>query len=782
MEFLLKGIKKASLILSGIILTVLVTVLLLVSPIAKYLIEKYDVKYSGREIKLNRVYINLFTGYIHFAGLKIHEAGSDSIFFSADEVNANVEMHKLFSKVCEFSEVVLVKPVGIISQNKSAFNFDDLIRRFTPTETHAKKNNDRFRVNILNIKIDRGVVCYYERSIPVAYSLKEINIESAGKVWNSDTMEAKFSWLSGIGSGTMKGNIMMNVKSLDYAFSVLASKFDLSILEQYLKDISANGSLRANFDADIKALGNFANAENIDAKGFMTFNDFHFGKNKVEDYASFKKFTVAAKELSPKNKKYAFDSLSLLEPYFKYELYDHLDNLQNMFGKKGEKVTEANAQPVNTNFLFQIAGYVKSLAKNFFKSSYKVNRLAIYKADMHYVDYTLNEKFEVSATPLYVFADSIEHGDKWVDLTFRTNLKPYGTISLDLSINPKDSSDFTIKYHLQQLPVAMFNPYLLTYTSFPMDRGTMELQGSWHVNNGIIQSNNHLTVLDPRINNKQKRKGARWVPLRLAMFFIREQGNVIDYEIPITGNLKNPKFKLNDVFLDALTNLFIKPVTIPYRTEIRNKETEIERSFSLDWEMRKNTLQPHQDKFVKKLMRYLNDYPERSISITPIQYTEKEKEYILLFEAKKLFYMQHNNLKNQLLTENDTITIAKIPTKDSLFVHYLNKHVGKEELFTVQDKCRKLVGPNRVALLFERLCMERKKSFMSAFKEKEISGRVKFKPGINSVPYNGFSYYKIEYRGEWPEDLQQAYNDMAYLNNESPRSKFQRDRKTIPHQ
>ena len=56
-------------------------------------------------------------------------------------------------------------------------------------------------------------------------------------------------------------------------------------------------------------------------------------------------------------------------------------------------------------------------------------------------------------------------------------IKPYGNISVALSINPKDSSDFDLQYHFQKLPVAMFNPYIISSTSFPLDRGTLEFKG-----------------------------------------------------------------------------------------------------------------------------------------------------------------------------------------------------------------------------------------------------------------------------------------------------------------
>ena len=89
--------KTLIIVISAIIVTVTV-VILLISPIAKYLLEKYDEKYTGRQIKMGWAYVNPFTGYIHFSNLKIYELKSDSVFFSANGVSANIALLKLFSK------------------------------------------------------------------------------------------------------------------------------------------------------------------------------------------------------------------------------------------------------------------------------------------------------------------------------------------------------------------------------------------------------------------------------------------------------------------------------------------------------------------------------------------------------------------------------------------------------------------------------------------------------------------------------------------------------------
>ncbi len=775
MAFLNTRFKKIIFWLTTIIIAFVVVVIIFISPIAKYVIEKYDVKFSGREVTMDWIYVNPFTGYVHINDLKIFENQSDSVFFSADGVSANMEMHKLLSKTYEISNVTLDKPIGHIIQSKSLLNFTDLIERFSPKDSLPKKKKEPVHFNILDIKINDGVFYYQEKNIPVNYFVKQVNIETSGKMWNSDTLAVKFALVSGIGTGDIKGNTTINIVSLDYRVKALINKFDLSILEQYLKDIANGGSLRANLDADINATGNFKKSEQLNAKGLIAINDFHFGKTKTEDFAAFKKFTVSIKQLSPVNKKYMFDSVSLLEPYALYERYDHLDNIQNMFGKKGGKVKEAKASHEDVNILFQIADYVKLLAKNFFRSNYKIQRLGIYNANFKYSDFAINEKFTASASPLTLVADSIDRTNKnWVNLTLRTKIKPYGDVSLDLSINPQDSSDFKLKYYLDKLPVSMFNPYLITYTSFPLDRGTVEIKGNWDVNNGFITSNNHLLVIDPRINNKQKRNGAKWIPMRFIMFFVRERGNVIDYQIPITGNLNDPKFKFKDVILDVVKNIIVKPATTPYRIEVKNIETEIEKSMIVRWDMNRSYLPESQANFMENIVDYLKENPDFKISVNSIWYTEKEKEYIGFFEAKKRFYLSYTQKNTDILSADDTVAIDRISVKDSTFIHYLDKKLGKQELYTVQDKCAKLIGQDKINAKYNTLIKDRRKVFLSYFKEGGVENRVKMLENIDKVPYNGFSIYKISYKGNIPEELAEDYDRINELNNESPRDKFKK--------
>jgi Domain of Unknown Function (DUF748) len=768
---------KPLLIFISVIIIIVIIVIVFISPITKYLVEKYDVEYMGREITMDYAYVNPFTGYIHFNDLKVFELESDSVFFSANGVSANIAMLKLFSKTYEVSSFILDKPRSTVIQNESDFNFTDLIKKFSSTEP-VDTTKQPVHFNILNININDGEFYYIEKQTPINYFIKEVNFKSSGKRWDVDTIAGNYSLLSGLGSGSIKGDFTINVNTKDYRQAIVIEKFDLNIIAQYLKDLTNYGSFSAILDADVKANGNFKKTEAITASGLIAISDFHFGKNPKEDFASFDKLVLAIEELSPVvNKKFFYDSIVLNRPYFKYEKYDYLDNLQTMFGKDGKNIDAAQADSAKFNLIIEIAENIKLISKNFFKTHYKIDKFAITDANIIYNDFSTSEKFSLALNPMTFYADSIDKTRQRIEVFLKSGIKPYGDAKVTVSINPKDSSDFDMNYHFQKIPIAMFNPYVISQTSFPLDRGTVEFKGEWNVRNGNIKSDNHLTVIDPRVTKRIKNKDTKWIPVPLLMAFVRERGNVIDYQIPVTGNLNDPNFHLRDVIFDVLENIFVKPPTTPYRVEVKNVEREIEKSLSLKWEMRGTSLTRLQNKFVERMADFLSENKEASIEVSPQHFAVKEKEYILFFEAKKKYYLAVNNIDAKSYCEQDSLKIDKMSVKDSAFVRYVNKQINETMLFTIQEKCSRLIGEEIVNSKFEQLKKNRENIFLAYFKKEEVENRIKISEGEKIIPYNGFSFYKITYKGEFPEPLIEAYQKINDFNDKAPRKKYKDKRK-----
>ena len=757
-----KGIKRTIFITLGILIAIPVLVIVFASPISKYLLEKYSVKWTGRQIRTEWIYINPFTGHVNFSKLKIYEANSDSIFLSAENLTVNIAVRKLFHKEYEITSVTLDRPKGYaIFVNGKQFNFHDVVEHFESHPPPAPPMpgdtvKHPLHLNILNINIVDGVFGLRDSVADINYFIKKANFNSHGKRWDNDTMDIKFSFVAGMGTGDVNAELKLNCHTLDYSYYLITHKLSMTIIQQYLNSIINYGTFTATIDADIKATGNFTDADSLDAKGRVVLNDFHFGKTPGDDYLSFDKFVLAVNRVNPEAKLYLLDSVTFTHPYFKFEQYDHLDNLENIFGRKGSNVVAAKDNDSQFNLLIVFARYIIALSHNFFKSDYVVNHAALYRGDLQFNDFTKGEEFSLSANPLTIIADSVNKNKGNVKIHIKTGVKPYGSATIYASINPRDSDSFDLDYTLNNVPVSVFNPYLISYTSFPFDRGTLHIDGKWMVRKGIIQSTNHLVVTDPQVGSRNKNTNNHWAPLGFLTDLVRDRHRMIDYYIPVTGNLKKPNYHLGSVVWGVIKNLLVKPPTLPFDEKAKEELKENDESLALEWEVNKTELQSKEEKFIKKVAKFLAKNPEASITVNPEEYEMREKEHIAFFEAKKMYYVSLHGGNSQSLTGKDTDNINKFSIKDSLFARYLDKHKKRRLIFTAQDKCIDLVGNTIVNARFNQLCQRRKDVFLSFFKERGLEARVKFRPSQNNIPYNGYSYYKLIYKGIQPDFIANA--------------------------
>ena len=179
------------------------------------------------------------------------------------------------------------------------------------------------------------------------------------------------------------------------------------------------------------------------------------------------------------------------------------------------------------------------------------------------------------------------------------------------------------------------------------------------------------------------------------------------------------------------------------------------------------------------MAEFLSKNPDAFITVNPKQYALKEKEYIMFFEARKKFFLLSKDKNAQVLNKEDSLKVDKMSVKDSSFVRYLNKQVNDTMLFTIQEKCSKYIDSAIINIKFEQLNKEREEAFIMPFRKKAVENRVKIYTGENTIPYNGFSFYKIVYKGEFPEFLIKAYQQMNELDDVAPRKAYKEERLKI---
>ncbi len=158
MQTLKINVIKRLLITLGVLLLVLVVIMIIISPFAKYYVEKHDVDLIGREVTIGWAYVNPLTGYVHLHDVKVYELQGDSVFVSAKGASANFALFKLLSRQVEIEHLSVDHPWGKIVQKKDSLNFDDVIDRLDGNESDTARQivrND-WHVTLLDTEIIGG--------------------------------------------------------------------------------------------------------------------------------------------------------------------------------------------------------------------------------------------------------------------------------------------------------------------------------------------------------------------------------------------------------------------------------------------------------------------------------------------------------------------------------------------------------------------------------------------------------------------------------------------------
>lgn len=88
--------------------------------------------------------------------------------------------------------------------------------------------------------------------------------------------------------------------------------------------------------------------------------------------------------------------------------------------------------------------------------------------------------------------------------------------------------------------------------------------------------------------------------------------------------------------------------------------------------------------------------------------------------------------------EKDSVAVSKMSVKDSSFVHYVIKNVPDVLLFTMQERCYKLIDSATVNLKFQQMNADREKTFLAFFESEGVQKQLHFAKNENVIPYNGF--------------------------------------------
>ena len=321
---------------------ILVIFLLVISPLAKWYIEKHSEEWTGRKITMEKVTLNLFNGSVSINQLKVFESGSEDVFFFTQEFYLNVELWKAIRGEYEIIEATIKDPSVVIVQQGELFNFNDLINRFTSTDTvPAPEEADPIKYWVRNVSLTGGKIRYTNLGLGNEVNVAELNTSCPLISWNGPKLHATLDFKLEEG-GDIKSVVDIDTETMAYTLKYDMEALNLGLLYPYLKDFIHVGDMNGTIHSHLQLGGNLNEPDAIAARGTLALLELSITDPGKEPLVGIGSLTIAIDTLNVKSNLYNFGSISLVKPFLKFERFEKENNFSRLVNYTSSDTTQVH--------------------------------------------------------------------------------------------------------------------------------------------------------------------------------------------------------------------------------------------------------------------------------------------------------------------------------------------------------------------------------------------------------------------------------------------------------
>jgi hypothetical protein len=673
----MKGTLKISIWLTSILFVLLTLLFFFLSPICKWAIEKYDKEFLGREIVMERFWLNLFTGTLEIDGFTLLEADDKSVFIKIASLKTSVNLPKALNGEYEVNKFFLDGPEISILQKESFFNFSDLVNRFSGAEDSSQvADSDTLptRWSVLNFQISNAHIAYTNKSLGNTIALEKLFVKSPKLAWDKPEMLYKIDFDINSG-GSFRNLLKFNTQTQDYDLSLNIKHFNLASWYAYLREVIKVKSFEGELNTVLKIVGNAARTEELGLKGLLNLHGIKIVDPKGYPLFGLGDMTLKVDSIQVKKGLYDLNSLNLASLFCVYEMYTKGSNFDRLFSAATAEAPALTGDTANIpydNPFLLLTYYTKDVVNNQDLSRYSAKEVSITNSRVVFRDYTLQNKFNFELSKMQLVATNLKSNGKRLSLKMNALLNESGNLKGSLAINPKDFKNLDLNYSITGLRMSDMNPYMLHYIAHPFLDGVVDYTCKTSISaSHQIKSDNKLQIRTVYVGKKQKNKTAVDLPVKLAFALLRDYKGNVNLEIPVEGNLDDPKYKLGKVIWGVVKNIFIKAAMAPYQllaSLFGGNEEELK---EVKFEFIQVGFADKQQQALDKVVRILNEKQGLKAEFIQVSNNELEQEEWGMFTLKKQYLEKKYGVKLDSFNQALVDSVNGVSVQDTLFTQFV---------------------------------------------------------------------------------------------------------------
>jgi hypothetical protein len=195
-----------------------------------------------------------------------------------------------------------------------------------------------------------------------------------------------------------------------------------------------------------------------------------------------------------------------------------------------------------------------------------IGLVRIDKASANFADYSLQPNF---ATGIQELSGTIKglssRPNSRATVKLDGKVDAYAPVTIEGEVNYLSADAYAdVRLAFDNMELTTFTPYSGKFAGYRIDKGKLSVRLSYHIEDRKLDAQHKIILDQLQLGERIESKDATSLPVKLAVALLKDRNGVIDLDLPVTGSLDDPKFRLGPLIWKVVVNLVTKIVTAPF--------------------------------------------------------------------------------------------------------------------------------------------------------------------------------------------------------------------------
>jgi hypothetical protein len=331
--------------------------------------------------------------------------------------------------------------------------------------------------------------------------------------------------------------------------------FEMTVIQPYLDRYTKldlmSGKLAGDLELTLLADGGFAADGTIQVDRFRSVD-----KETHEDFVKWQRLRAEGFSYDGRTAELSIKTLRMRSPYARVIIAD--DETLNVV----EIMTPAKPAPAYQTTVKMATAEGPPPQE----TQVRIDTVAIEDGSLNFADFWIQPNYRVSIQQLngsVVGLSSDEASRARLDLEGKVDR--YAPATIDGEMNLLSATLFTnIRVKFDGVDMTSVTPYSGRFAGYEIEKGKLSVDVTYKVENRALDAKQKFVIDQLQLGDKVESPDAVSLPLKLAVALLKDRNGVIDIDLPMSGSLDDPQFRLGPLIWKAFVGLLTKVATAPF--------------------------------------------------------------------------------------------------------------------------------------------------------------------------------------------------------------------------